>query len=106
MTRAIRLKNPNIGMHVEEIKAAIRMKGHTITSLSKSWNLDRTAISKTLAQPWPEVELRIANFLDKKPQDIWPTRYNLNGSPKTGHHFRKKNTTIVHVRNNQLRKAA
>lgn len=68
------------GMHREEIKAAIRIKGETLRSLSRRWGLDRSAISVTLSRPASSiVEAKLAAFLDTTPERIWPDRYHPNG---------------------------
>jgi len=62
-------------MHVEDIKAAIRKKGQTIVGLSKEFGYHRSAISKTLRQPWPEVEKRLSEFLGIPVSTLFPARY-------------------------------
>ena len=70
------------GLHKEQIKAALRMSGSTLTALSKSWGFDRSAISVALTRPWPEVETRIAETIGLPVQEIWPARYFPDGSPR------------------------
>lgn len=62
-------------MHPQDILAALRKRGHTATGLSTANNLDRTAVSKAARRPWPKVEKIIADALEVKPSEIWPTRY-------------------------------
>jgi len=58
------------------------MRGVTMTQLAERHGYDASVISKAISRPWPTVELIIARFLDKHPQDIWPSRYDLAGNPK------------------------
>ena len=73
------MKHVRRGLHKEQIKAQIRMRGVTVTGLSVSWGFDRSAISKALETPCPNVEIRIADFLGAAVQDIWPDRYGPQG---------------------------
>ncbi|MFG1466817.1 helix-turn-helix domain-containing protein, partial [Xanthobacter sp. DSM 24535] len=38
---------------------------------------------KALVRPWPAVEGIIASALDMRPQDIWPSRYDRSGQPRS-----------------------
>lgn len=67
--------NGRAGMHKEEIKAAIRMKGVSVTGLALKHGYCRSAVSMTLQQPWPAVEKLIADLLEMPPHEIWPDRY-------------------------------
>lgn len=68
--------------HPEDIKAAVRKRGYTLTALGASNGLSRQAMSLVLVRPWAEAEDVIARFLDVPPAKIWPSRYNSNGSRK------------------------
>lgn len=57
------------------------MRGTTLAALSEANGFEASAFSKALKRRWPSVELIIARFLDKHPQDIWPSRYDRSGSP-------------------------
>jgi Ner family transcriptional regulator len=69
------------GMHREEIKAAIRMRGTTLEALSAKHGYSVRAVGLTLVRPWPAVEKIIAEFIGKPPQEIWPERYDAMGLP-------------------------
>lgn len=69
------IKKQQKGMHPEEIKAAIRMRGVTLGALSESWGFHKTAIGHALRRELPQVEAHIAQFLGKSLHDIWPDRY-------------------------------
>jgi len=66
--------------HPEQIKAAIRMRGTTLTALALSAGYRESAVIRTLRHCWPAVEQIIAQFLGVHPQDIWPSRYDGNGA--------------------------
>lgn len=68
--------------HAEQVKAAIRMRGETLASLSTAHGYEESAFSKALKRQWPTVELIIASFLDLSPKTIWPSRYDRSGRPK------------------------
>lgn len=72
---------PAKGMHREDIKAAIRQRGKTLEALSEEAGYSKSAISRTLAKPWPAVEKVIANFIGKSPREVWPDRYDELGRP-------------------------
>ncbi|MDP7142656.1 MAG: helix-turn-helix domain-containing protein [Alphaproteobacteria bacterium] len=72
-------KTTKKGMHPEEIKAAIRMRGVTLGELAERWGFHRTAITHVLTRELPHVEARIAQFLGKSPHEIWPDRYTPEG---------------------------
>jgi Ner family transcriptional regulator len=66
--------------HPEEIKAAIRMRGSTLTKLGKPHGYNsRAAVSAALRRPWPKLEAIIAEFLGMQPETIWPSRYEQRG---------------------------
>ena len=76
-------------MHPENIKAAIRIGGQTMAALSRKNGYQASAVRKTLRQPWPAVEKIIASAIGKKPQEIWPSRYDADGNPKHGRQHAK-----------------
>jgi Ner family transcriptional regulator len=68
--------------HPEDIKAAIRKTGITLSALSESAGYEGSAARKALLEPWAAVEALIASHLGLQPQQIWPSRYALDGSPR------------------------
>lgn len=80
----LRTNQAGIDWHKEEIKAAIRMSGLTLSALSLMHGYRESAVKKALARPWPAVERIIADHLSVKPQEIWPSRYDANGHPRRG----------------------
>ena len=70
-------------MHREDIKAAIRKTGLSLAELSVAAGYEAGAVSRALRVPWPSVEAIIAKRIGKRPQDVWPSRYNPDGSPRS-----------------------
>lgn len=70
--------------HRADIIAAIRKTGTNLQQLSRGHGLGRTTLSNALYGPCPRYERLIAEHLDVTPQIIWPSRYHLDGSPRSG----------------------
>ncbi|MPY22469.1 transcriptional regulator [Shewanella psychropiezotolerans] len=64
-----------VDMHRLDIVCSLHKKGLTIKSLSLEAGLAAGTLSKALDRPWTKGERIIAEALEMKPQDIWPTRY-------------------------------
>lgn len=67
------------GWHPEDVKAAIRKKGHTLSSLSRSHGYSAAYLRNALQRPLFEGEQIIAAFLGVSPYSIWPDRYFRDG---------------------------
>jgi len=65
----------------EVIKAAIRLKGKTLSDLSRDHQFSEAYLRNVLHRPLFEGEQIIATFLGVPAQVIWPDRYDLNGTP-------------------------
>ncbi|KFB98096.1 DNA-binding repressor [Trabulsiella guamensis ATCC 49490] len=61
--------------HPEDIKAAIRKRGMTTSQLSRINGLADSTLRNVFRHHWPKGELIIAEYLELKPIDIWPSRY-------------------------------
>lgn len=70
--------------HPEDIKAAVRKTGTTLSALSRAAGLSDGAAKRALETPWPRAEAIIAHCIGRRPQDIWPSRYDRNGAPLKG----------------------
>ncbi|MDE2334264.1 MAG: helix-turn-helix domain-containing protein [Rhodospirillales bacterium] len=67
--------------HPEDIKAELRKRFGEMTTLSKSWGYARTAISVALATDRSRVvERRIAEALQVPLHELWPDRWNPDGT--------------------------
>jgi len=80
--------------HPEQVKAAIRMRGTTLNELSLRAGYEESAVRRTLRHRWPTVERIIADFLNCKPESIWPSRYDRNGFPKVGRRGRRRHPPL------------
>lgn len=101
-----------IDWHAADIVAALRKKGWSLQQLALFHGYaSRTSLAKALAQPYPKAEQLIAEALGIKPQVIWPTRYNADGTsnrargmkPMRPEHIRivSKATTVARSGNPQ-----
>lgn len=70
--------------HPEDIKAAVRKTGTTLSALSRAAGLSVGAAKRALETPWPRAEAIIASRIGHRPQDIWPSRYDPTGLPIRG----------------------
>ncbi|MDI4666732.1 helix-turn-helix domain-containing protein [Xanthobacter autotrophicus] len=70
--------------HREQIKAAVRMNGTTLSALAKQAGYEPSSFYWALRRPWPAIEQIIAIHLGRRPQDIWPSRYDRRGIPHAG----------------------
>ena len=70
--------------HPEDVKAAVRKTGTSLTALALAHGLSESAVRRALIRPWPRVEAVIAAHLGRQPQDIWPSRYDARGRPLRG----------------------
>ncbi|MDA0262128.1 MAG: helix-turn-helix transcriptional regulator [Proteobacteria bacterium] len=68
------------GWHHEDIKAAIRKRGITLNELSLAAGLNECVARHALRRPLISGERAIANFLGVPAQELWPHRYNPDGS--------------------------
>jgi Ner family transcriptional regulator len=75
--------------HSEDIKAAIRKTGMTLSDLSRAAGFCAGAAKCALLTPWPRMEAAIAARLGRKPHEIWPSRYSPDGRPMAGLHIRR-----------------
>jgi len=104
--------------HRADIKAALEKRGYSLARLSRLNGMSRGAAKCALHTQWPKMEQLIASAigrLEKReiahlalgdellhrsvtPQDIWPSRYHEDGSPKGPRRrikFLKHNTTPI-----------
>ena len=70
------------GWHKEDIKAAIRKRGITVRELSIRYGLSPTTTREALIRKNRSGEQAIASFLGVAASELWPDRYNEDGTPK------------------------
>jgi Ner family transcriptional regulator len=66
--------------HPEDVKAAIRKKGSTLSDLATRAGVSKQTVSAAIERRASErIDLLIADFLGLKPHQIWPSRYTAKG---------------------------
>jgi Ner family transcriptional regulator len=65
----------------ERVKEMILKTGITLTALGVSNGFSEAAVSIALRKRSPYVQKLIADHLGVRPQELWPSRYDENGSP-------------------------
>ncbi len=63
----------------EVIKAAIAMRGMTLTLLATKHGLNPSACRQSLQRPQPKADRVISEFLGVPLCKLWPDRYDANG---------------------------
>lgn len=66
-------------MHPEMIRAKIKMRGKTLTDLANQYGVSPKVVSLALKAPSLAGEKVIADFLQKKPCELWPDRWTRDG---------------------------
>jgi Ner family transcriptional regulator len=67
--------------HPADVLAALKKRGHSLAGLSVANGYHPTAAGKALKQAWPAMERLVADAIGVPPQQIWPSRYDGDGSP-------------------------
>jgi len=70
--------------HRADIIAAVRKTGTNLQQMALELGYCRSTLRNALNHPAPKYERLIAERLKTTPQKIWPSRYHLDGSPKSG----------------------
>ena len=84
----------------EWIKYQLRAKGQSLATLARDLNVSDTAVKNTKRTPYPRMERAIAKALGLDPIDLWPERWNANGTPfRIRAHRAEKNATYGHEDN-------
>lgn len=86
-----------------QIKCAVLLKGATLRSLSLKAGLCIEACSQAIRVPFPAGEEAISKFLGIPACELWPDRFNEDGSRKTS---RRNKYTKIHVRRQGLKRHA
>ncbi|MCK7581819.1 MAG: helix-turn-helix domain-containing protein [Chromatiales bacterium] len=66
----------------ELIKGALRARGSSLSAIALQIGLTKEAVGKVNRHPYPAVEAAIASELGVAPQDLWPERYQGDGTPR------------------------
>lgn len=70
--------------HRADVIAAFKKRGTTITRVARELGMCDSYLMQATGKPYPKAERILAEYLGMNPQDIWPSRYNLDGTPKSG----------------------
>jgi len=81
--------------HRADIKAALEKAGWSLRQLSIHHGLTPKCFQHAMWRPYPKGERAIAEAIGKKPEDIWPSRYDANGKPNR--HRGKKPRKPTHI---------
>jgi Ner family transcriptional regulator len=65
----------NQDWHAEDIKAAVRKRGITLSQLSRDAGLKPDTLRNVFRYHWPKGELIVAAAIGVEPATIWPSRY-------------------------------
>lgn len=72
---------PRVFMHEEQIKAAIRMRGATLSELAGRIGVTPAALGMAIRTRSSErIENAIAAFLEQPAREIWPDRFDERGN--------------------------
>lgn len=66
----------NQDWHPAEIIASLKKKGTTLAAVSRKSGLASSTLN-ALTRRWPKGERLIASALDKRQEEIWPSRYKV-----------------------------
>ncbi len=68
--------------HPADIKAALNKRDWTLAALAASHGLEKSTITHALQRSYPKAEQIIAEAIGVCPSEIWPTRWNQDGTKK------------------------
>jgi len=75
---------PLVDWHPADIQAALKKAGWSYARISRVNKYARGTANNAIRTPWPRMEKLIADAIGTTPQEIWPSRYNEDGTPKSG----------------------
>lgn len=96
--------------HPADVVAEVRKAGWSLQQLGiENGYTHRSSLALALRKPYPKAEKIIADALGKSPQDIWPSRYNKDGTtnrlrgpaPRRPANYNGKATSRARARNTQ-----
>lgn len=66
----------------ELIKAALRIRGSSLTAVARAVGVTSGAAYHVKSRPYPAVQAEIARVLDVPATALWPERYDACGAPR------------------------
>jgi len=100
-TIAIPKKPASESWHPAFIVYQLRLRGLSLRRLARLHGFSESACTTAIHYPVPRIERLIADAVGVQPQEIWPARYNPDGTPKRGLHS-KKGSTSARARNDHV----
>ena len=79
--------------HPAFIVYQLRLKGLSFRRLARLNGYAQGSATLVTRIAWPKMQRLVANAIGVQPQEIWPSRYNPDGTPKRGLHSRKGSTS-------------
>jgi Ner family transcriptional regulator len=86
----------------EWIKYQLRANGTSLAKLARALEVSGSAVKNARRTAYPRMERAIAKALELKPIDIWPERWNANGSPQRIRTQRAEKNTICGQEHNSV----
>ncbi len=74
--------------HPADIKAALEKAGWTLRQLSIAHGYSPDMLKNVLREARPRAEAILAAAIGVAPQVIWPSRYHVDGTPRSGRNER------------------
>ncbi|QLJ12706.1 helix-turn-helix domain-containing protein [Pseudomonas putida] len=65
----------------EWIKFQLRAHDTSLSELARQLGVERNALHNVKRVPYPRMETAIAKAIGLKPEQIWPERWNSDGTP-------------------------
>lgn len=86
------------GWHPAFILYHLRLKGLSLRKVAVRAGYAAGSAESPIRRPWPAMERAVADAIGVHPNEIWPERYEADGSPKRGF-YAKKGSTSARPRN-------
>ena len=91
-TKIIMPKKPaSKDWHKADIIGGLWKLGTSVQKLSRENNYKSNGLEQAIRRRWPKGERLIAEALGTTPKNIWPSRYNPDGTTKGGNGERRAN---------------
>ncbi|ENO80298.1 helix-turn-helix domain-containing protein [Thauera sp. 63] len=82
MARKAPKKASHTDWHKADIKAALEKAGWTLRALADHHGVSSTTLSHAFDRCYPVSEVRIANAIGVPVQEVWPSRWFPDGTPR------------------------
>ncbi len=83
------------GWHPAFIVYQLRLKGLSLRKVAAAAGYAAGSGKRPISHPWPAMERVIAGAIGVHPSEIWPERYNADGSPQGGLYAKKGSTSML-----------